>query len=234
MTMNEQQHEILSRFLDGELPAGEARQLREQLIADPELRAELDRMRAADERLRAVLDVPAAQKIPGRVIGMLENAETASPNLKVIHRTGWGLAIAASVLAASGILLNPQWQAEDPDAPLAQVLETTPSRATGWLELEDGSEIRPVLSFLNNAGNWCREYLAREDSTSWRGVACRENEQWRTRIVSEVATSPQAQEYRTASAEDSDRIADFIDENAADIALSAAEEAALLARNWQQ
>jgi len=64
-------------------------------------------------------------------------------------------------------------------------------------------------------------------------VACRDGDTWATTVLANVELAAPAAEYRPAGAGDSDAIAAFIDENAADIPLDARQEAELIARRWQ-
>lgn len=228
--------QALSQFIDGELATEQAGEIRRRLLSEPALRARYEQMNAANDRLKQALDVPGADNVPEQVSQMLAAADTGNTRqLSTIRRAGWGLAIAASIMATSGVLLNPLWQnhSDSRDAEIAGVLETSPSRATGWETLPGGDRLRPVLSFRSNAGQWCREYLLETSDNAWRGVACRDDRAWRTRVISEVGQPESAGEYRPAGATDSDSVAAFIDRHAADLPLSAREEAGIIDTEWR-
>lgn len=237
--MNEQDYELLSQYLDGELAAGESRDLRRRLIAEPQLRATLERMRMVDDRVRAAFDVPGADAVPARVAARLGGAGSGT---QARFRPGWGLAIAASLMAAAGLLLAPEWrQATDghpngrpsADQLLAGVLERTPSRGEGWDVLADGRQVRPVLSFSGADGQWCREYLLADGRASYRGVACRFDGHWRTEVLAGAGAAESPDSYRPAGAADSDEVASYISAHAAGIPLSLEQEAEVIARRWQ-
>lgn len=234
--MTEQDYQLLSQYIDGELPSPEAQALRKRLIADPLLRAELERMQRANERVVNALRDADRGAVPAHVVELLERDSAGVAQLSTVRRAGWGLAIAATVLAASGILLNPQWSAKAPDRDtlLAGVLEQHSSSASDWHTLEDGQRARAVLSFRSVSGSWCREYLVAGEGGDLHGIACREDGAWRTRVITEIALAePDSTEYVPAAAADSDRIARFIDANAADIAVSRSEEKRLIENDWQ-
>ncbi len=240
--MTEQDYELLSQYLDGELAAPEAQQLRKRLVAEPVLRASLDRLQKVNNKVKDAFDVPGADTVPARVVTMVENARTRSGRLSQQHRAGWGLAVAASLVVASGLLLMPDWRQQtgdplalsaDDDALLTYEFEYSPSRADGWDTLSDGRQVRPLLSFANKQGGWCREYLMSVDGVTWRGVACRTQGRWTTEVLSAEELGGSINEYRPAGAADSDQITQFIDTHSADIALSLEEEADLILRNWQ-
>lgn len=242
--MTDQDWEILSAYLDGELPPAECAACERRIAQDPALAASLDAMRALQAELRGTLQSAAArQPMPDRVSALLENAPVriqTQPHR--LHRftpnKARGFAVAASLAAAAALLLVPQWQAEQQSssgAVLSAALEQLPSRAEGWETLADGSRLRPVLSFPNLEGSWCREYLLADETQTIRGVACRDDGHWETRVAA-VQTSLQdgaADAYRPASAADSDPVATFVESNASGDAASAKREAGLITRSWQ-
>lgn len=240
--MTEQDYELLSQYLDGELAAPEAQELRKRLIAEPVLRASLDRLQKVNNRVKDAFDVPGADTVPPRVVTMLKNARTRGGRLSQQQRAGWGLAVAASLVAASGLLLMPDWHQQTgnslavsagDDALLTYEFEYSPSRADGWDTLSDGRQVRPLLSFANKQGSWCREYLMSVEGTTWRGVACRTEGRWTTEVLSAEELGGSTNEYRPAGAVTSDQITLFINTHSADIALSLEEEADLIVRNWR-
>lgn len=232
--MTDQDYEILSQFLDGELPPAEAQALRGRLLAEPQLRQEFDRLRKLDEKVKRAYALPGIEDVPAHVTAMVE----ATPQRQ--RSTAWGLAVAASLVAATGLILSNGWQQTAEQYPgtgndpqLAQLLETTPSRADSWNALPDGRQVRPLLSFQDKSGSWCREYLLAHAGATWRGVACRSTGDWHTHVLASEESLVVGGGYRTASAADADQVADFISENAADIALSLSQEAEIISRGWQ-
>ncbi len=233
---NRHDDETLSAFIDEELAIDEMAAVRARLLAEPNLRARYDRMKRVDERLQREFEPIGTDAVPQHIRQMLEPEAAEAGSLATMRRAGWGLAIAATILAVSGQLLNPQWRSADDnrDAEIADVLEVTPSRASGWESLPGGDSLRPVLSFRSDTGTWCREYLLRAADGAWRGVACREGRVWRTRVISQVSAQEFTEDrYRPAGAGDSDSVATFIDRHATDLPLSAREEAALIDAEWR-
>ena len=231
--MKDQDYELLSQYLDAELPAAETSELRLRLMAEPQLRATYDRMRSINDDVRETFNAPGADAVPLRVAKLLQ-----SDNSVVNRRAGWGFAVAASLLAATGLLMNPEWRqsADKPgDTVLNVALDTTPSRGAGWETLSDGRKLRPVLSFAHRDGSWCREYLLLQNSQSWRGVACRSQGQWTNGVLNaSQALQGAGTEYRPAGADDVDTISAYIATHAAGIALSREQEFEQIEANWQQ
>ncbi len=248
MDTTQQDYELLSRYLDGELPPALARELEQRLAAEPALGAVLARMQALQGQLHQAYEGIANQPIPQRILALLQAPQANvvpighkpplnPPRKRVMN---WGFALAASlVVAVSATLVtrldqqSAQPGAAGVDSLLSLALETSPSRGDGWEALADGRQLRPVLSFQTTAGSWCREYLLRSSEGSWHGVACRGDAGWTTTVLAGADAAESSADYRPAGAASADEVADFIDRNAAGIALDAGEEADLIARAWQ-
>jgi hypothetical protein len=236
--MTEQDNELLSQYIDGELAADTAQTMRKRLLAEPELRAHFERMKDINSSVRDAFDVPGADTVPASALKALESAETRPSALPRGNRTGWGLAVAASLVAATGLLLTPDWNQQPGNTPttdtqLAAALEQTASRGEGWDTLADGRQIRSLLSFPNTRGGWCREYLMSGEDGNWRGVACRNEGQWTTEVLNAEIIPGAANEYRPAGTSNTDDINAFIATHSSGIALSLQAEADLIARKWQ-
>lgn len=252
MTMNttEQDYELLSQYLDDELPPAAARQLEQRLSAEPRLQDLLGRLQSVQRRLQETYGQASIGPVPASVTALLQDspvqganaANTAHMPSNVValprKRTpAWGFALAASLVVAASATLVSQWNqqsgAPGVDSALSIALENTPSRGTGWEALGDGRMVRPVLSFQSSTGSWCREYLVADGDSGWHGVACRGDSGWTTMVVAAAQITDSPAEYRPAGATDSTAVADFIDGNAAGIPLDASEEAQLMADAWQ-
>jgi hypothetical protein len=234
--MTDNDYELLSRYIDGELDDALLQRLQRRLAAEPELRATLDELNTVQTRLQESFS--AVDAAPEHIVNMLKPARdnvVAFPGRK--SRPAWHYAIAASLVAAAGLVLAPQWQDNSPaGTTFATVLESSPSSAQGWHALEDGRQLRPILSFQDTSGNWCREYLAGSATlaAAERGVACRHGSTW-TIQVSVAADVPGSDaEFRPAGAADADAVAEYLADHAAGIALSRDEEQALISSNWQR
>ena len=237
LTMNENDTELLSRYIDGELSSSELMELQGRLQTEAELSAALTAMQSVNDRVRDAFEYTAVA--PTRITSLLEkkaNNVVAFPTPE--RRTGWGFAVAASVMAAAGLLMfqNSGQLAGDyaeQDAQFASVIGSSVSRGAGWDVLEDGSRFRPVLSFKAYDGSWCREYLLESEESAGRGVACLNDDGWMTEVFSVQAMPGQHTEYRPAGSNDSDAIARFVEDNAESVALGAEEEASIIANQWR-
>lgn len=245
-TMSDQDFTLLSAYVDGELEPDVATALEQRLAQDSELRARLTALRGLQAELQAVARTGAdSSPVPESIRALLQ--QQPSRIRSVPHRLATfsatvrrqGLAVAASLAVIAGLLLAPQWQREvqeqTGDPLLAAALEALPSRAEGWDILEDGRQLRAILSFPKRSGSWCREYLLAAESHAVRGVACRDNGIWETRVAVTQTLFPGAEDvaYRPASTGESNRIASFIAQHAAGDAAGAGEEAGLISNQWR-
>ncbi|MFT6274286.1 MAG: hypothetical protein ACJAZ0_000375 [Halioglobus sp.] len=237
MTHND--NELLSRYLDSDLAPQELDMLGQRLEQEPALKEQLQGMQRLNNDLKNTYDTPISRAVPARIVELLRRSDPrviAFPSGQ--RKAGWGLAIAASIMAASGILLlqDPAPLAGDTsqsDALLAQALDTNPSRAEGWDILSDGRQLRPLLTYARSGGGWCREYLLSEPQGEWRGVACKDPQnEWKTEVLAPQAAISSSAEYRTASAIDTNSIAAFMTKNAEGIALSLDREGVLINAGW--
>lgn len=233
--MSEHDNELLSQYLDGELGAPQTLELKKRLLAEPQLRASLEQLQQVDNALRNAFDTPAAERVPTAVAQMIEPAKAGT---QAQRKAAWGFAIAASIMASSGLLLfqGNQLAMDDSsvDAQFVQALDSNPSRSEGWDQLADGRQIRAILSFPSKTHGWCREYLLADAGQTAHGIACRGDGQWTAMVVSfQNINLDAASDYRPAGADNPDIIASFADQQASDIALSATAEAELLANDWQ-
>ena len=236
-TMTDRDFEQLSQYLDDELDSEARAALEQRLAAEPGLADLLARLRRLDGQVAASVCASATDSVPEHVAALLRDDRNVVPLRRPLHRAVWPAALAASVVAAVALLLVPGEDGQQPltgsDALLAGALESEPSRAGGWIALADGRALQPVLTFPDRDGNWCREFLLRDDDQDWRGVACREAGRWETQVVARETFLAAEEAYRPAGAGDNDKVAGFITRNAADIALGAGEEQALIASDWQ-
>ncbi|QIB64585.1 anti-sigma factor family protein [Kineobactrum salinum] len=241
--MSNQDFELLSAYLDGELDAAAVRALEQRLPREPLLASKLLQLRELQASLQLAFgDSADGARVPVRIRELLQpQPERILPLPHRHKRWSTGLrssvAIAASLILALGLVLAPQWQQQRhpaADTLLSAALETTPSRAAGWDQLADGRQLRGLLSFPSRDGSWCREYLLASDARTVHGVACRDGGHWEPRVTVEEAAMDNGESvYRTASANDSDPIADFIAAEASDVAAGAEKESGLIANHWQ-
>jgi len=241
--LTEQDYELLSQYVDGELPCAAARELEQRLASEPPLRAQLEQFHALNNTLQQAFTGPQFETVPRQVAALLDPAPARVTAMPQRAASRWPYALAASLaVAVCGALLT-QWDRGTDttttysegivDHSLAQALERLPSSGSDWTALPDEREVRPVLTFRSDSGNWCREYLVSDDRGSWHGVACRVEQRWNNTVITRAKLVIGPGEYRPAGAADLRPISAYIDSHSADIPLGADQEAALIARDWQ-
>lgn len=230
--MNEQDYQLLSQYLDGELNARACQQLEQRLASETALRDTLAQMRRQDDSLKRAFENTGT--VPAHVRALLDKGSNVVALPRRSENRIWHYAVAASLVAAAGVVLTTARLGQpSAEALLAQALETTPAMAEGWQVLDNGQQLRPVLSFRHHNGAWCREFLLLTGDDSNRGVACREAGEWRTTVSSPASIPGDSTEFRPASAADADPVASYLASHADSIPLSASEEAALIERGWE-
>ena len=225
---------LLSMYMGNELDAERTIALVTRLRKEPALRLRLTAMEANDAALKNLFTNQTS--VPEHLAPMV-----GADNVYMIPSVGsWtrrlGIALVAGFAAVAALMgsLN-QTDVFNPmtmDPQLAAALEHSPSRASGWEHLDNGRDFRSVLTFPAADGRWCREFLLAQDESHWRGVACRDNGKWESQVVGSEVFLEQETQYRPAGAGDSEQVARFIDETAADVALGPQQEAALISSGW--
>lgn len=226
---------LLSMYIDGELDAERTIALAGRLKVEPSLRARLSAMENNDRLIKKIFIGQSNEH--EQELAALVRAENVVTLKRGARWREWTTgAIAASVIAAAALSLIIQQPSEfNPmtmDVRLAQALEHSPSRASGWEVLDEDRDFRSVLTFPAADGRWCREFLLAHDESHWRGVACRDKGTWVNQVVGSEVFLEQETQYRPAGAGDTEKVARFIDDTAADVALGPQQEAALIASGW--
>jgi hypothetical protein len=225
---------LLSMYIDGELDAERTISLAGRLKQETALRARLSAMENSDRLVKKLYASHSADA------GQALTALIQSKNVAILKPTArwreWATgAIAASVMAVVALSLITEQSTFNPmtmDEHLAQALEHSPSRASGWEQLDGARDFRSVLTFPAADGRWCREFMLAHNESHWRGVACRDEGTWVNQVVGSEVFLERETQYRPAGAGDTEKVARFIDETAADVALGPQQEAALIASGW--
>lgn len=250
MTIND---EILSAFLDGELPEAQMQQVREQLAEDPALADRLAELSATDETLVRHYSAIDERPLPEGLQQLLADSETRSESepepeaqsAQVIELPLWRRArqalsqhagLAASVALALGFGLaqitgtfapntTDSWQ------PVAHSLDTLPSGASQ--SLPDGRQITPRISFVNQQGQYCRQYRLTDSEQSSENIACRTERgsaAWE-QMASIRQPAPESGSYQTASG--GSVLDSVLDQMMADGVIEPSREQQLIQRDWQ-
>lgn len=256
----------LAAYHDGELSAEETRAVSAVLAHDPEARERLRLLAENDAVVRRAMSAPVHEAVPDHLLQAIEEAAVSSRPATVVpmrrrsigRMQRWALPLAASVALIVGVaggygvswLIPPRDVANVPDATstfvaafdrrIERALETTASGEPVTWRLPDRPgelRIRPVLSFVDGSGRFCREYEASQPGPAGEvdtvGIACRgEGGQWRVELAA-AAKAQASGAFHPASGSAGAALGAAIDTLMVDGPLNAERERELIARGWQ-
>ncbi|MBA4163273.1 MAG: anti-sigma factor [Erythrobacter sp.] len=230
--------EEIAAFADGQMEGDAKARVAAAVAADPQLARQVEAHRALAARLAGHFAPILDQPVPEALAGLLQKAgeggqedraevidlAAARSRRDLMRRLpGWGgAAIAAALVAALVFSVDGGNAPGDyADARLASALDRQLVASQPI-----GAETRILLSFRNEAGEFCRAY-SQEGSG---GIACRDSEGWRQHSLG-AGGQPGEAEFRMAGSEG--EILEAAQEMAAGPALSATQEVAARSTGWR-
>jgi anti-sigma factor RsiW len=241
--------ELLCAYMDGELDPQMRVRVEQALVEDAGARVRLERMRAADERLKAEIPLPAVQPndpLSERIL----SGKPIAPSLALPRARGRGrLGVAITALAAgiSGVVVGfVLSRSQEPKVAPVVASVTAPSTSlsgassnqlllatlehgeSGKAAVEGNRSVQIILTFETDDGRYCRAFGARDASAAAEGVACRSGAQWQ--VVAWDGTADPGDGFRSAGA--SELLDDVMDRLGGSPALEAAEERELIEQHW--
>ena len=236
--------ELLCAYMDGELDPGMHARVERALVDDAGARVRLERMRAADERLKVEIPLPALHPndpLSARILDGKPMPVTGKAS------TRWG-GVVITALAAGiggvivGFVLSRSQQA--PETPVVATAAPAPSLSgassnafllaaldggeSGKAIEQAGRSAQVILTFEAEDGRYCRAFRVHEANAAAEGVACRDGSQWQ--VVAWDGTVDPDEGFRAAGA--SELLDDVMDRLGGGAALEAAEERALIEQHW--
>ncbi|WP_323813855.1 hypothetical protein [Cellvibrio sp. NN19] len=234
--------EQLSAFLDAELPEHEMEKIRQHISEDESLANRLAELALVDTQVANHYAQIDQRPMPAAITQLLnEEKTTADKPENVIAFPLWKrlqnqlrehAAIAASVALVIGFgaaQLLPSQNTHNNWNAIAQVLDQTPSGSEQ--QLDDGSQIKPRLSFINQEGNICRQFQVIENKRSAENIACNVDNQWQLAMSVYTQETIQVNEYQTASG--GSVLDAALDEMMQSNAFDAEQEAAAIKNSWK-
>ncbi|WP_394729090.1 anti-sigma factor family protein [Altererythrobacter sp. GH1-8] len=230
--------EELAAFADGQLEGEELARVTAAIEADPELARQVEAHRKLAGMLGSHYAPILEQDVPDRLTQMLRETKepdgaavvdfAAAKDRREARRTlpswGWGGGAIAAALVAAVMLNLGGGSVEDGYAGtrLASALDTQLVA-----DQSAGADTRILLSFRNEANEFCRAYA----NVSESGIACRDDQGWRQQVLGHGSESGST-EFRMAGSEA--EILATAQEMATGPALSAEEEMAARKAGWQE
>lgn len=243
--------EILMAYADGEVDADTRRRIEAAMASDPTIAERVARHRALRAELGAAFGGVLDEAVPSRLLdaansspASLRPATVADLNAARAAKSGgtksggWSwpewTAIAASLLI--GVFAGRSALQPEPSeifATTARGIVASGYLATALNDHPSGtptdSAARIILSFRSKGGDYCRSF----DAGMTAGFACREDNEWRVRALSQSAANIAASgEYRMAGSELPPAILTAIDDVMEGEALDGEQERAARQRGW--
>ncbi|WP_417681926.1 hypothetical protein [Pseudidiomarina aquimaris] len=233
--------EKLSAFLDNELSADEAEQVRRSLEVDEDAAAQLAAMVMVEERLRNHVEEQNQTPIPQAITQMLSDTDAKvvkGPWQKFGRMAQHNVALAASLTLVIGLSLG-SWLTNQSlsggndklTRAVANVLETKASGST--YQLNDAVAMTPQLTFQDHEGSYCRHYELSDAQAGQKTLAiqCRRNGRWQPLAEATTFQAQLQDSYQTASGRQMlDAVLDSVMRTAP---LSRAAEDEVLSSHWK-
>lgn len=192
--------ELLSAYLDGELPRAEAEELARRLAREPALSERLEELRTMNAAAAAGFRAFDERPMPKRVLELLGEDEAEGNNVVPLRRThGPGrfiqlpVALAASIALVVGLWLGglpgdggvPAGAAYASRIAEGSALHAAFDRAASGEMIDLGGDRRaaPQLTFLSEGGAWCRQVRITGGPAPADTLACRRNGEWQVELV---------------------------------------------------
>jgi len=251
--------ETLSAYLDGALPPDERARVAAELDTDPALRRRLEAFRAADAAVRRAYAPVLDEPLPDRVLELLrrDGADGAGnggvvelrsrprpPRFFMPASIAAGVAFVAGFLAAYAVLTEPDAPASEDSMWAGGVVVEAGTDLHGVLEsglsaetanLAGGRTATARLTFLNAAGEYCRQIDVAGERGTARAIACRRDGRWRVALASFAAAPSTGRDdvFRPASSATSAVLDDAIDAMIEGDPLGRSEEREAILRAWE-
>ncbi|AWB68267.1 hypothetical protein C2869_18425 [Saccharobesus litoralis] len=233
--------EVLSAFLDAELPEEQMQQVRDRLAEDDELAMRLADLSMVDELIVEQYNKINQRPLSSGVQALLDQAETnqqEQSSNNVVQLSLWQkaqrqlkqpMAIAASVALVAGIgLANVMMPAQT--SQWAQVEQLLHKQLSGeQVALNNGDSFVAKLSFINHQGDYCRQYDLQTQVLE-QHIACHINQKWQL-MSSAYQTQQAGQVYQTATS--SNVIRQQIEQMASGEFLDKQDEKQAIEQLWQ-
>jgi hypothetical protein len=241
--------EQLNGFLDAELSEAAMEEVRCALESDDDLVMRLADLAQADHWVAEHAAIIDATPIADELLDLAQSVDKkiaedngAQSQENVVNLSHWKslkksvqkhYALAAGIAMVFGVgtvtMMQSQQQSSVITAGIAQALDQKPS---GEISLTaQGDEVTANLSFINHAGDYCRQFQQTSEQVASVNIACKENMQWQLKIKQQIPVVENLQEYRTASSKA--QLDSVIDDMIKGPAMGSAEEQQAIRKNWQ-
>ena len=244
--------ERLSAYLDKSLEPSAMLAVEVELVRDPALAAQLERLREHDALLRQAFDAPTHEAVPDHLLAML-TTPAAKPEAQIFNlatereklagrspaptQNRWRYAMALAATLVLGLFVGSWMQPGTSGDPLTtstafnQTLDATPSAQT--VALDAATKLTPVMSFARGDGQLCRQFTLDAPSHHQAGISCRNANGWSVEALVPHAPTSGSGGYQTAGGAEDDGLGAVFATLKAGDPLDAAAEQAMIRKGWK-
>lgn len=187
-SISEQDIELISASLDGQLDHQQQAAFKRRLLQEPELNAQYQAFKQLDQKLKTAVSDIDNTEIPAKLTAKMTGSSS-----------GWARYLISA--AAVGLITFNLWHFNDTssssayaDKQIAKVLDHSPSMAP--ISLNEQRQMIVLNSYLNNQNQWCRHYQWKDTNIQSEAVACQQDGQWHIRQQQSIE---QIEQIQTAS-----------------------------------
>jgi hypothetical protein len=238
--------ETLISYAKGAVGPEKARQIERYLDGNPDARRVIEDFRRMQALTSTDFETPPRQTAPRRRSGApmpkppgSPGAHGTAPPARVVGRRKRATAVAASLVVIAALGLGGFLLGQDEESPIAlgrlstiDTLSAALTRlASGTPDMAGDRAITVLTTFRDEARRACRKFEISDTSpTAPRilAVACQDSGAWRIEGAAWLRSA-----FAPAGSERSDPLAGLLNSLGAGKPLAPEEEAALIARNWQ-
>ena len=234
--------EMLSAFLDAQLSPAQMDIVRQQLLEDEQLTERLADLAMVDTLVQQHYAQIDQRPLPDALLQLLDDTADRS-SAQIIQFPWWqraqqqlqrhAAAVACIALFAgygvSQLSLQPPVTLAALDQQVLQLLNTVPSGSAYSVAQQ---QLTPRLSFINQQGDFCRQFALQSASEQAEHIACRIQGKWQLKATLATERSSHTGQYQTASG--GSALDDILDSLMAGPALSVAAEQQYLIETQQK
>lgn len=196
--MKQDDYDLLSQYIDGELASEQQYEVKRRLLSDPEFNALYQKLRTLSDNVKSVIPDFKEEPVSDELAKLLATRQTQP----VTEPGGWkrSLPIAASLafVCVLGYLLVSQPFIDNGMA-LSEKMLSQVADDENWLS-DNGTEVVVVQSYLGREQTLCREYYARKSEDVEHGLSCYDSGEWQKQVFAIKGSDSEAY-YVTASSE---------------------------------
>lgn len=220
--------EMVCAYLDNQFSGADKSAFEQRLKEESELQALVKRFRQADQAYEKACNEPLQSPIPDKVLSLLKAAQPDKPGLF----RAWPIAATVAAVAITTSLVTTQFNNDDIELVMFNVLEQEPSANLIWLDEKHTSSMLVKLSFQHKNGQYCRDYVVEKQGVASRQIACKD-QQWKIMLQAPSTTLNKNEAYLPAGEQQNAEIEDYINLSIQGDGLDLKQEQALIKQKWQ-